>query len=156
VPFRQADQRVVALAAVMLNWATGSKLPESGYSVIYREIPLSPEELKARREHHLALLDAGMITRERAYQEIHPGTTEAEAKRDLAAIAAGQDLSAMSPEDLALMLQKIYLSVGVVVTPEEARVLMNKAGAGLTGPPPVAANTPRPGVATPEDDNTNG
>lgn len=49
-------------------------------------------------------------------------------------IAANEDTA--DPQALALMLQKLYLSVGVVITAEEARDLMNQAGANLTGPPP--------------------
>lgn len=48
---------------------------------------------------------------------------------------SGED--ALSPADLALMLQKIYLAVGSVVSVDEARELMNRAGAGLAGSLPV-------------------
>jgi HK97 family phage portal protein len=41
-----------------------------------------------------------------------------------------------SPEEIALMLQKVYLAVGVVITAEEARALVNQAGGNLTGPGP--------------------
>lgn len=34
------------------------------------------------------------------------------------------------------MIQKIYLGVGKVVTGEEARAILNRAGAGLTGDGP--------------------
>ena len=44
-----------------------------------------------------------------------------------------------SPEEIAQMLQKIYLAVGVVITEDEAREIANRAGAGLTGPGPTAA-----------------
>jgi HK97 family phage portal protein len=44
------------------------------------------------------------------------------------------DGSALSPRELAEMLQKVYLSVGVVITDEEARALMNRAGMDLTAP----------------------
>jgi len=51
------------------------------------------------------------------------------------------DLSVL---DLALALQKLYLSVGVIITAEEAREILNRGGAGLTGPSPVAEATPAP------------
>lgn len=47
-----------------------------------------------------------------------------------------------SPEEIALMLQKIYLAVGVVITAEEAREIINRAGAGLTGPAPQKSSPP--------------
>ena len=46
----------------------------------------------------------------------------------------GSDAS--TPRDLVEMVQKVYLGVGVVLTAEEARQILNKAGAGLTGPAP--------------------
>jgi HK97 family phage portal protein len=49
-----------------------------------------------------------------------------------------------SPEEIALMLQKIYLAVGVVITPEEARALVNQAGGNLTGPAPTPSQLALP------------
>lgn len=64
--FRSADELLIGLSAVLVNrWAeangTPTNYPEGGYSVIYREIPLSPDELRARREHVLAMLGAGLM-----------------------------------------------------------------------------------------------
>lgn len=42
----------------------------------------------------------------------------------------------MSPRELAEALQKIYLSVGTVISSNEARAILNQAGAGLTVPGP--------------------
>jgi len=42
----------------------------------------------------------------------------------------------MSSRQLAEALQKIYLSVDTVITPDEAREILNREGAGLTGPGP--------------------
>lgn len=48
----------------------------------------------------------------------------------------------MSVAELTLALQKIYLSVGTVITIDEARAILNRAGAGLNGaaPEPAPAN----------------
>jgi hypothetical protein len=86
--FKHADERLIALSAILLNRATGSALPESGYSVVYSSIPMSPEELRAKREHVLALLAAGLMAPTQAYVELHPGLTPEQARQDLAAIAA--------------------------------------------------------------------
>lgn len=43
-----------------------------------------------------------------------------------------------SPGELVRMIQQVYLGVGVVLTADEARELLNRAGAGLVGPAPVA------------------
>ena len=72
--FREPDERLIGLCAVLLNSATGSKFAEGGYTVIYQQLPLSPEELKARREEVFEMLDRALITPVDAYIELHPGT----------------------------------------------------------------------------------
>jgi hypothetical protein len=59
--FRDADERLVAISAALFNRATGSQFPEGGYSVMYREIPLSPEEMQSRRTHALEMMEAGLM-----------------------------------------------------------------------------------------------
>lgn len=97
--FQAGDEQLVTLSAILLNRATGSRFPEGGYIVHHREIPLSPEELKARREHHLELYQAGLITRTRAIMEIFPGTTKREAE------AGGDADTADAAEELAEALE---------------------------------------------------
>jgi HK97 family phage portal protein len=46
-------------------------------------------------------------------------------------------LAALSPNELATMVQKIYLGVGKVLTEEEARDLLHDAGASFSGPLPT-------------------
>lgn len=53
----------------------------------------------------------------------------------------------LAPEQLAQMIQKIYLGVGTVLSDDEARGILNDAGANLTGPGPVGdspAGAPAP------------
>lgn len=85
--FRDSDERLVALTAALINRATGSNYPEGGYSIIYPEIPLSPDEQTARREHVLELMAAGLMSPIKAYMSLNPGVTETQAQQDLAAIA---------------------------------------------------------------------
>lgn len=47
----------------------------------------------------------------------------------------GSEDGGMAPLDLAMALQKIYLAVGTVITPDEAREILDRAGADL-GPAP--------------------
>ena len=82
--FRDYDERLVALCAILLNSATGTAFVEGGYTVVYPQLPLSPEELKARREEVIAMLDRGLITKVDAYIELHPGTTPEQARRKVA------------------------------------------------------------------------
>ena len=56
----------------------------------------------------------------------------------------------MSSRELAEALQKIYLSVGTVISPDEARAILNREGANLSVPGPVQlpepAQPPLPGI----------
>lgn len=66
--FQGSDEALVGLAAVMLNrWseanAAPTNYPEGGWSVLYREVPLSPQELEARRTHVLQMMEAGLMSR---------------------------------------------------------------------------------------------
>ena len=58
---RDADERLVAISATLYNRAMGTQFPEGGYSVHYREIPLSPEELASRRAHAMEMMEAGLM-----------------------------------------------------------------------------------------------
>jgi hypothetical protein len=86
--FRASDEELVGKTAALLNRWGGLGLPEFGYSVHYQDLPLSPEELRSRREHALALLGAGLMSRVDAYLELHPGLTRQQAQLDLAEIDA--------------------------------------------------------------------
>lgn len=70
-----------------------------------------------------------------------PGWTKKDAEE--AARAAREVQSASSPMELANLIQSIYLGVGKVLSPEEAREIANRAGAGLQGA--LAQNTPASG-----------
>jgi hypothetical protein len=65
--FRASDEALVGLSAILYNrWSEANSeptnYPEGGYSVIYREIPLSPQEMEARRKHVLEMLAAGLMS----------------------------------------------------------------------------------------------
>lgn len=64
---RAADEALIGLSAILFNrWTEANfeaaNYPEGGYSVLYREIPLSPNELEARRKHVLEMLGAGLMS----------------------------------------------------------------------------------------------
>jgi hypothetical protein len=85
--FRDSDERLMSVSATLYNRAMGTAFPEGGWSVLYREIPLSPEELSSRREHVLAMQAAGLMTRLEALRYFG-SLSEADAKAALAAIDA--------------------------------------------------------------------
>ena len=81
--FRRGDLEAVAKVAAMVNTATGSTYPESGYEIVYAAVPKSPQELEAERKHVLELLEAGLIDRAQALQTLNPGISRDEALRRL-------------------------------------------------------------------------
>lgn len=92
--FRRSDEQLMSVTSTLYNRATGSALPELGYQIVYRDLPLSPEELSARRANVLELMSAGLLSRTRAYMELNPGLTEASAANELARIDAEKVLAA--------------------------------------------------------------
>jgi hypothetical protein len=136
VSMRDSDERLVALSAILLNrflgFPAGQGYPESGYQVRYKELPLSPDERRARREDVLALLEAGLMTQAEAYQEMHPGLSfEVAARRVEALEAAAPAPVAPAPvapvveardesdEDAAVELDgaRIALAAALALTP---------------------------------------
>jgi HK97 family phage portal protein len=59
--------------------------------------------------------------------------------------------NAMSVADLTVALQKIYLSIGTVISADEARQILNRAGAGLDVPGPPMAGKGAPALAAAGD-----
>lgn len=95
--FRSGDEDLLAKCSALLNrfadagnqFADGDEdyveLPESGWVIRYPGLPLTPEEQDARRRNVLELLDKGLISRVRAYAELHELELE-EAELELADI----------------------------------------------------------------------
>ena len=84
--FSAHDAELVALAATLWNRVNGTDLPEDGYNVAHKPIPLSPQEIAERRKNLLELLTAGLISRIEAYKELHPGMDDAHANARLQSI----------------------------------------------------------------------
>ena len=90
--FRASDEALVSLSAVLYNrWSEANteptNYPEGGYSVLYREIPLSPSEMDARRKHVLEMRSAGLMTDVEALR-FFGSLSEQDAIAQLAAIRA--------------------------------------------------------------------
>jgi hypothetical protein len=83
---RRGDLAVIERIARVLG------LPESGWSITYAGIPLSPDERRARREDVIARLDAGLLLPGEAYQELNPGISLDDAEVAVAKIAAARRL----------------------------------------------------------------
>lgn len=143
--FREGDTKLVALAATLINRHTGAGLPESDYEVVYREIPLSPDELKARREHALAMVQAGLMSPAEAYRETHAGMSLEQAAREVAkltgpVVAAAGDATVVTPTPTSTPTPTITLTstdIAGIVTVDEARASqglppLGDADGGLT------------------------
>jgi len=89
--FRVADEELIGKTAALLNRSMGLDLPESGYRVVYGQVPLSPDEIKARREDVFELLERGMISRVGAYARLNPGISRTQAARALDGIEGRAD-----------------------------------------------------------------
>lgn len=83
-----------------------------------------------------ALLRADTTTRYQSFRTaIEAGFMSVDEVRDLEHLApiGPADTSAQTARAVAELVQKIYLGVGTVLTPDEAREIANRAGAGLVG-----------------------
>lgn len=105
-------------------------------------VPADPEseatQLTARANAAKALIEAGLT---------HASVLSATGLPDMeSSVAEGG--GAISARELTDMIQSIYLGVGTVITWEEGRDILNRAGAGLnlTTPAPAAAR-PNPAAA---------
>ena len=102
--FRGSDERLVGICAAMSNRArqagAGQRYVEGGYRVLYHELPLSPDERRARREDVIEMLDAGLISPVAAYIELHPGVTKAQATREIMSIKGGTVIETEADADM--------------------------------------------------------
>ena len=127
--FRDADERLVAMCAAMSNRARGAaegnRYVEGGYKVLYHELPLSPEERRARREDVIAMLEAGLVSPVHAFQELHPGVTKAQAEREIMDIQGGTVVETEADgemlEEVADELAEALPALRSVATDDETR-----------------------------------
>jgi HK97 family phage portal protein len=85
-----------------------------------------------------ALLRASLKDRYESYAVgIASGFLEEDEARALEDMPPLDRKATASTEGLTRQLQQIYLAVGKVITVEEAREILNRNGAGLTGPAPT-------------------
>jgi hypothetical protein len=113
---------------VDLNWGEDEPAPRLVFDEIGSRHPATAEAIKT-------LIDAGALSPDDGVEEQvrnSYGLPPAQPKGEQAADA----------RELAEMVQKVYLGVGSVLTRDEARALLNRAGAGLADLPPEPAPDP--------------
>jgi len=81
--FRAGDVELLRISAILLNRATGSSLPETGYTIRYQSIPMSDAERDSARKDLLEKIEAGLMSKVDAYLELHPGITRKRALEEL-------------------------------------------------------------------------
>ena len=60
--FRQVDEFMMSLAAALLNEHEAAGLPESGWSITYRGLPLSPVEVETRTKQAMSDIELGIAS----------------------------------------------------------------------------------------------
>ena len=109
------------------NWGPGEPAPRLIPATIGSDHPITAESIKA-------LVDAKVLTADETLEAHVRGLFGLPTKPDTtnAARDTAQALEAVAA------VQKVYLGVGVVLTADEARELVRRAGAGITGSLPAA------------------
>jgi len=99
--FRRGDLQLVALAAALLNRATGGDYVEdsAAYRITYKGLPQSSGEVLAELAEIKARTDAGLLGPVTAYVELNPGTPYADAFERV--VAARMESAEVDAEVLA-------------------------------------------------------
>jgi hypothetical protein len=97
--FRASDLELLSKAAAVLNRATGTDYPESGYSIVYHRPPRSPGEEKDARERDEWLVSNGYRSKVDVYRARYPGLTSDDAVEDLRRIAREEAIIASGAVD---------------------------------------------------------
>lgn len=124
--FRVGDLESAAMSAKLLNRRFSLSLPEKNYTIEYQAIPLSEQELEARRKDILEQVAAGLMSEIDAYMELHPGVSHEGAVRALVRVET----------DKLLLAQ------------ERAKVA-KKMGLAPTAPPQIPAAPAQTGATPP-------
>mgnify|MGYP007012672124 FL=1 len=69
---RRGDLNTITISAKISNMWLGTNLPESGYSIKYYNIPLSPEEMRATMDDLSRKIDMGLISKIDAVMILNP------------------------------------------------------------------------------------
>lgn len=109
---------------VLIQEVLGALLPRPQF-VRFNTGALLRSDLKSRYDSYKVALDADFLTVDEV-RELEERPPIGDRSEELT-----------SARDIAELIQKVYLGVGVVLSAEEARALANRAGAGLEGPLPA-------------------
>ena len=91
--FRRADQELLQKVAGLLGF------PRAKWGITYHAIPRDPAEVRAELDRMVGQIEAGLLDKVTAYQQMHPGMTRAEAVLAVAEIARVNRLNAPDSQD---------------------------------------------------------
>ena len=80
---RRGDLNTITISAKISNMWLGTNLPESGYSIKYYNIPLSPEEMRATMDDLSRKIDMGLISKIDAVMILNPEYDRNDARNHL-------------------------------------------------------------------------
>jgi hypothetical protein len=122
--FRRSDTRLLRLTSGLMG------APMDGWRIHYRSIPRDPQEMQSEVDRMKSLLQAGLIDKVTAYQQLHPGLTRPEAEAILkqiaetnARFAPAADASNATPGAAKITLTST--DIASIVTVDEARGSVN-------------------------------
>lgn len=118
---------------VRVEQALATQMPP-GMSAKFNVDAMIRADLKTRYESHEIALSNGFLTQDevRLIEDRLPLSDDEKSEW----LARKSGATHGDPERLARIAQKVYLAVGSVLTPDEAREVMRQAGMELDGPPP--------------------
>jgi hypothetical protein len=131
---RRGDLELLQVTAWVLNAATRTAHPSSGYTIGYPSLPLSAAEVKEQREDLLAKQDAGLMSSVDVYMRLNPGCDKPQAIAELARVAADKALverataAALAAAGINLAPPVVDLEVGKAAL---IPVIVEKAAAGV-------------------------
>jgi hypothetical protein len=136
--FRVGDLESAAMSAKLLNRRFSLGLPEKNYTIEYQAIPLSEQELEARRKDILEQVAAGLMSEIDAYMELHPGVSHEGAVRALVRVETDKLL-------LAKERAKVAQEMGFKTDP----TALTAPATAFLAPPTAPAAPASPGATPP-------
>jgi hypothetical protein len=91
--FRAADLEALKIASIVARVGGLGDYPETGYTIAYYQLPRTAHEKRDRREEQDWELAHGLISLIDVYMERNPGSTRADAERELARVQADRELA---------------------------------------------------------------
>ena len=80
---RRGDLGILEISAKVLNGATSTKYPETGYSISYPSLPLSSGEVAAQTTDIVTKIAHGLMSKVDGYMRLHPGLSREQAVLEL-------------------------------------------------------------------------